>query len=161
MATPSRSRSIERVRDALAQHAVHTRFAELAQSTRTAREAALALGCDQAQIVKSLIFRSGEQQRPLLVLASGSRRVDEHRLAHLLGVSIARADAAFVRTHSGFAIGGVAPVGHASEMLTVMDRHLLAYEEVWAAAGTPHAVFGIAPNDLLRITGAQVADVAE
>ncbi len=160
MATPARSRSIERVRDALAQHAVDTRFEELAQSTRTAREAAEALGCEQAQIVKSLVFRAGADERPLLVLASGASRVDEARLGELLGVDIGRADANFVRNHSGFAIGGVAPVGHVSAMLTVMDRQLLAFDRVWAAAGTPHAVFGIAPNDLLRITGAQVADVA-
>lgn len=160
MSGPSSSPSVQRVRDALAGHGVATEVVELAQSTRTAQEAARAIGCDVAQIVKSLVFRGVESGRPVLVLASGTNRVDEARVAAQLDESIAGADAAFVREHTGFAIGGVAPVGHPAAMTALLDRDLLRFDVVWAAAGSPHAVFRITPDELVRASGASVADVS-
>lgn len=151
---------MQRVRDALERHALDTKVVELADSTRTARDAARAIGCEVAQIVKSLVFRGDTSGQPVLVLASGANRVDEARVSALVEEPIGRADAAFVREHSGFAIGGVAPVGHPAAMATFIDRDLLHFDVVWAAAGTPHAVFRIAPDDLVRVTAGQVADLA-
>ena len=130
---------------------------ELPGSTRTAVEAAQAVGCAVGQIVKSLVFRGKDSRRPLLVLASGSNRVDEKRLAGLAGEPVEKADAEFTRVHTGFAIGGIPPVGHTERIDTFIDADLLAYTEVWAAAGTPHAVFRIAPLDLVRAAGGQTA----
>lgn len=160
MSGSSRTSSLQRVRDALTRQEVATDIVELADSTRTAQDAARAIGCDVAQIVKSLVFRSRDSERPVLVLASGVNRVDETRVEALLGEAIARADATFVRQHSGFAIGGVAPMGHPVPMTTLIDRELLRFATVWAAAGTPHAVFRITPDELVRVSGATVADVS-
>jgi prolyl-tRNA editing enzyme YbaK/EbsC (Cys-tRNA(Pro) deacylase) len=125
---------------------------ELPDSARTAPEAAAAVGCELGAIVKSLVFRAGDA--PLLALVSGDRRADEARLAALAGAELARADAGFVRTATGFAIGGVPPLGHPAPLRTLMDEGLWRFAEVWAAAGTPHAVFPIAPADLARVVGA-------
>lgn len=132
---------------------------ELPGSTRTAVEAAQAVGCSVGQIVKSLIFRGKDSSRPLLVLVSGSNRVDERKLAALAGESVEKADADFARLNTGFAIGGVPPVGHNQKITTFIDQDLLQYNEVWAAAGTPHAVFPIHPTDLARATGGQIAAI--
>jgi len=134
---------------------------EFETSTRTAAEAAAAIGCTVAQIAKSLIFRAVESGRPVLAIASGSGRVDEARLAELLGEDIGRADAAFVREQTGYAIGGVPPVGHCSESAIFIDENLLAFDTVWAAGGTPNAVFRLTPDDLVRLTGGTVAAIAE
>lgn len=123
--------------------------AKLAESTRTAAEAASAVGCTVGQIVKSLVFRAG--QGPILVLASGANFVDEERLAALAGTPIKRARADFVRQHTGYAIGGVAPVGHPQPILTFVDEDLLQYEEVWAAAGGPFTVFACSPDFLATL----------
>jgi len=160
VSTRSGSASIQRVRDALERHALDTKVVELAESTRTAQDAARAIGCEVAQIVKSLVFRGETSGQPVLVLASGANRVDEARVSALMEEPIGRADAAFVREHSGFAIGGVAPVGHPAAMSTFIDRDLQRFDVVWAAAGTPHAVFRIAPDDLVRVTAGHVADLA-
>jgi prolyl-tRNA editing enzyme YbaK/EbsC (Cys-tRNA(Pro) deacylase) len=125
-------------------------------STRTAVEAASAAGCAVGQIVKSLVFRLDPPGTPLLVLVSGANRVHEKRLGRLVGGSLERADADWVHDISGFAIGGVPPVGHKSPLHTVMDEDLLQYAVVWAAAGTPNAIFPIAPADLQRYSGARV-----
>ncbi|MCA1645045.1 MAG: YbaK/EbsC family protein [Chloroflexi bacterium] len=130
---------------------------EFAASTATAGDAATAIGTTVGRIVKSLVFMAGHQ--PLLVLASGPNRVDLDKLSRLLGKPITRANADQVRTLTGFAIGGVPPVGHAQRLTTFVDRDLLHYDEVWAAAGTPHMVFSIAPHDLVRITDGLVEDV--
>jgi len=122
---------------------------ELAESTRTAAEAASAVGCTVGQIVKSLVFRAGEG--PVLVLASGANYVDEERLAALAGTRIKRARADFVRQHTGYAIGGVAPVGHPQPIPTFVDEDLLQYEEVWAAAGGPFTVFACFPDFLASL----------
>jgi Cys-tRNA(Pro) deacylase len=125
-------------------------------STRTAVEAAQAAGCQVGQIVKSLVFRLEPPGEAVLVLVSGSNRVHEKRLGRLLGGTLARADADDVHEVSGFAIGGVPPVGHRTALKTFIDEDLLQYDTVWAAAGTPNAVFEITPSDLVRITGGQV-----
>lgn len=134
---------------------------EFETSTRTAADAAAAIGCTVGQIAKSLIFRALESGRPVLAIASGSVRVDEVRLAELLGEAIGRADAAFVREQTGFAIGGVPPVGHRNAPVIVIDDTLLGFETIWAAGGTPNSVFPLSPDELLRLTGGTVATIAK
>lgn len=125
---------------------------------RTCQEAAEALGLATGQIAKSVIFRRRADDAAVLVVASGDRRVDEHKVSALVG-PIGRADAAFVKARTGYAIGGVAPVGHVTPAVTLIDRELFRFDEVWAAAGHPNGVFRVAPADLERLTGAPVADV--
>lgn len=125
-------------------------------STRTAIEAAQAVGCSVGQIVKSLVFRGAQSQQPVLALVSGANRVNEKRLGSLVGEAIEKADADFVRQHTGFAVGGVPPVGHVERLTTFIDRDLLQYDEIWAAAGSPHAVFRLTPDDLQSMTGGEV-----
>ena len=120
----------------------------------------MALGCTVAEIAKSLIFKAADG-RPVLVVASGVNRVDEAKLRDLLGQEIGRADAAFVRASTGFVFGGVPPVGHATEPLVVIDRDLRQFAFLWAAAGTPNAVFRLTPDDLVRLTDGRIADIAE
>lgn len=132
-------------------------------TARTAEDAAAALGVEVAQIVKSLVFTSpGERgPEPLLVLTSGAHQVDVRKVADLLGLAaIGRADAAFVRQHTGFAIGGVAPIGTDQPLRTLIDVELARYDVVWAAAGHPHAVFPTTYEELLRLTAGQPAEVA-
>ena len=124
-------------------------------STRTAQEAAQACGCDVAQIVKSLVFRGARTGQAYLLLVSGANRVDEAKAAEAIGETLARADAGFVRAATGFAIGGVAPFGSSAPLPTYFDPDLLAFDIVWAAAGTPLAVFAVAPTELVRATGAK------
>jgi len=131
---------------------------EFDAGTRTAADAAAAIGCAVAEIAKSLLFRAASG-RPVLVAASGVNRVDEKKVAALLGEKIGRADADFVRLKTGFAIGGVPPVGHVELPVTLIDADLMAFETIWAAAGTPNAVFRLTPAALVRLTGGQVAEV--
>jgi prolyl-tRNA editing enzyme YbaK/EbsC (Cys-tRNA(Pro) deacylase) len=133
---------------------------EFEESTHSSAEAAAAIGCDVAQIAKSMLFRATDGT-PVLVVASGSNRVDEKRVAALLGQKISRADAAFVLDRTGFAVGGVPPVGHATAPVTFLDRDLQSYPTIWAAAGSPNAVFALTPADLVRLTGAGFADVVK
>ena len=156
---PQLSSSAQKVQDALSRHGVDLRVVEMPASTRSAAAAAAAIGCEVAQIAKSLIFRAKESDRPVLVIASGTNRVDEKKVAALLGEAIGKADADFVRARTGFVIGGVPPVGHAEALTTLIDADLLAFDEIWAAAGTPNAVFRLLPTELVRITGGLVADV--
>jgi prolyl-tRNA editing enzyme YbaK/EbsC (Cys-tRNA(Pro) deacylase) len=152
-----RSASVARVRQALAAAGLAADIVELPGAARTARQAADFLGCDVAQIANSLVFRSARDE-PLLVMSSGARRVDLERLAQLIGEPVAKADADFVRQRTGFAIGGVAPVAHASRLRTFVDPSLAAYRDLWAAAGHPHTVFRLSYADLVRIThGAAVS----
>lgn len=152
--------SAQRVQEALAVHGLGLEVREFPASTRTAEDAAAAIGCTVAQIAKSLIFRGKTSDRPVLVIASGANRVDEKKVSALIEEKIGKADAEFVRARTGFAIGGVPPVGHLEAPITVIDRDLLALEEIWAAAGTPNAVFRLTPGDLATLTGGQVAEVA-
>ncbi|MEO7405358.1 MAG: YbaK/EbsC family protein [Burkholderiales bacterium] len=155
------SPSVERVRAALAERAFVGEIVALPGSARTAQAAADALGCDAAQIANSLVFRRAESGAPVLVMASGANRVDPARLETILGEPVAKADAAFVREHTGLAIGGVAPVGHPNPISTIVDRSLQAYPAIWAAAGHPHTVFQLTFAELVRITGGLIADVAQ
>ena len=129
------------------------------QGTRTASDAARAIGCEVAQIVKSLVFVAGG--RPVVALVSGSNRLDEKRLAAVAGEPVAKADAETARTATGYAIGGVPPFGHATEVPVFMDRDLLGHSVVWAAAGRPDSVFEIAPERLRELSGAVVADLKD
>ena len=147
------------VRHALAAAGLDAQVLELQESTRTAQDAADAIGCRLGQIVKSLLFKTRRTARPVLVLASGSTRVDVKKLRLLVGEKIGKASAEYVRTHTGYAIGGVAPVGHPAPLRTFVDRELLQYDRVWAAAGTPHAVFSCRPA-FLRGLGT-VADLRQ
>ena len=153
------SASARRVQQALEARGVAMQVVELPGSTRSAPEAARAIGCDVAQIVKSLLFKTKKTGRPVLVLASGVNRVDEKKLRRLVGEKIGKADADFVRAHTGFAIGGVPPIGHKEPLDAWIDEDLLQHDQLWAAAGTPHAVFALAPADLQNITAGRVVDV--
>jgi prolyl-tRNA editing enzyme YbaK/EbsC (Cys-tRNA(Pro) deacylase) len=153
--------TVERVRGALGAAGITARIVELSAAARTARAAAEQIGCAVAQIANSLVFRGERTATPLLVMTSGAKRVDPARVAGLVGEPIAKADAEFVRAATGFVIGGVAPLGHATSIRTLIDRNLLAHAEIWAAAGHPHTVFRLTPTELVRITGGTVADVAE
>jgi len=159
MTTPPLSSSAQRVQAALAAHGLGQTVVELPQSTRTAAEAAAAVGCTVGQIAKSLIFRARDSSRPVLVIASGANRVDERAVAARLGEPLAKADADFVRARTGFAIGGVPPIGHSEPPVIFIDEDLLAYETIWAAAGTPNAVFTLTPANLLALTGGTVAAI--
>ena len=131
-------------------------------AARTSQEAADALGVTVGQIAKSVIFRRKSDERAVLVVASGDRRVDEKKVAALVGGPIGRADAEFVKARTGFSIGGVAPLAHAEPPLTLIDRDLFRFDAIWAAAGHPNGVFCLAPADLPGLTGgAPVADVAQ
>ena len=132
---------------------------EHAESTRTAQEAAERAGCELGQIVKSLIFKGKSTNKPILVLTSGANRVDEKRISEYIGESIGRADADFVRAATGFAIGGIPPVGHAQKIETYLDEDFLQYESVWAAAGTPNAIFELKTEDLQKMTNGKVVRV--
>jgi len=134
---------------------------EFDASTRTAADAAAAIGCEVAQIAKSLVFRLNDSGRAILVIASGINRVDEKKLSALLGEQVGKADADFVRAETGFAIGGVAPVGHTGNVVVLIDRDLQRYSDIWAAAGAPNAVFRLSPADLQRVTNGRVADLAQ
>ncbi len=151
--------SAKRVQEALAAQGFDFVVKTFPESTRTAAEAAAAVGCEIGQIAKSLVFKAGQTERPVLVIASGANRVDEKKLADLLGEPIARADAEFVRDRTGFAIGGVAPVAHKEVPVTFVDRDLLGFDEIWAAAGAPNTVFRLKPQDLETLTRGRVADV--
>ncbi|HYG84957.1 MAG TPA: YbaK/EbsC family protein [Azospirillum sp.] len=128
-------------------------------STRTSEDAANAIGCSVAQIAKSLIFRARTSGTPVLIIASGANRVDEKAVATLIGEKIERADADFVRENTGFAIGGVPPIGHAVPPLVLIDEDLMALGTIWAAAGTPNAVFRLTPDQLVSMTGGRIAAV--
>jgi prolyl-tRNA editing enzyme YbaK/EbsC (Cys-tRNA(Pro) deacylase) len=136
------------------------RVLEFEQSTHSSAEAAAAIGCDVAQIAKSMLFRAADG-RPVLVVTSGSNRVDDKKVAVLLGQKIKRADPEFVLAHTGVAVGGVPPVGHPTAPVTFLDRDLEVFPTVWAAGGSPNAVFALTPADLVRLTGAGFADVAK
>lgn len=136
------------------------RVVEMPSTTRTAEEAAAACGCPVGAIVKSLVFVGKASGKPYLLLVSGANRVDEKGVARHLGEALRRPDAAFVRDLTGFAIGGIPPLGHPLAITTCLDPDLFAHAEVWAAAGTPHAVFAVDPHALARATGATLMPMA-
>jgi prolyl-tRNA editing enzyme YbaK/EbsC (Cys-tRNA(Pro) deacylase) len=151
--------AVERVRSSLAALGVQAEVREFEASTATASQAAAALGTSVGRIVKSLVFLAGDA--PIVVLASGPNRVDTRKLGQLLGRRVRRAEADHVRAATGFAIGGVPPVGHTQPLPVYVDRDLLDYDLVWAAAGSPNAVFPIDPHQLVRISGGQVVDLKQ
>jgi prolyl-tRNA editing enzyme YbaK/EbsC (Cys-tRNA(Pro) deacylase) len=152
----SLSGSAQRVQDALAARGVELHVIEMPATTRTAQDAAAAIGCTVGQIAKSLIFKGETSGRPLLVIASGVNRVNPALVAAAIGEVPAKADADFARAATGFAIGGIPPIGFPAPILTVIDADLLHHAEIWAAAGTPHAVFRLTPGELVRLTAGQV-----
>lgn len=157
------SDAAQRVQDALVAKGLPNRVLELHEPVKTAQAAADAVGCTVGQIVKSLVFRTSSDAasgRAVLVLASGANRVDTAKLAALLGEEVVMGDPKFVRATTGFAIGGIPPLGHATPLEVVIDRHLLSLGTLWAAAGHPNSLFPLTPEELRAMTGGRVADVA-
>jgi prolyl-tRNA editing enzyme YbaK/EbsC (Cys-tRNA(Pro) deacylase) len=154
------SASARRVQQALEAAGAEFEVVELPASTRTAREAAQAVGCQEAQIAKSLVFKARTSGKPVMVIASGAHRVDVGKVEALVGEPVDLADPVFVRQTTGFAIGGVPPIGHLEPLATFLDEALKTHDVLWAAAGTPHAVFSLRADDLERLTGGTFAEVA-
>ena len=158
MPTPL-SPTAQRVQDALRERGFPSEVVESAEPTRTAADAARLVGCQVGQIAKSLVFRTASTGRPVLVITSGANTVNEFRVGMYLKEALVKAPAAFVREVTGFAIGGIPPLGHARPLETFIDQDLMQYPEIWAAAGTPHALFRLVPADLVRMTGGRVVKV--
>lgn len=152
------SKSVRRVQNALAEAGVEARILEMGESTRTALDAAQAAGCAVDQIAKSIIFRGEETGHVVLFLTAGGNRVDASKATAVAGQPLGKADADLIRAETGFAIGGVAPVGHLKPVTAYFDSRLMDFDVVWAAAGTPRHIFAMDPRRLLDITGAKVAD---
>lgn len=155
----SLSTSAQKVQDALLACGVHLQVVELPASTRTAQDAAQAIGCEVGQIVKSLVFCRQNSKQPVLILASGIHRVNEEHVGMLIGEAIGKANPDYVKVHTGFAIGGVPPLGHDHALETLIDEGLLQYDQIWAAAGTPNAVFCLEARDLPRLTNGKVVSI--
>jgi prolyl-tRNA editing enzyme YbaK/EbsC (Cys-tRNA(Pro) deacylase) len=155
----SLSPSAQKIQDLLNSLGYNYTVIEHVESTRTAQEAADRVGCELGQIVKSLIFRGKTSNKPILVLTSGANRVDETLISQYAGEPIGRADPDFVRTVTGFAIGGIPPLGHIEKMETYLDEDFLQYAVIWAAAGTPNAIFELKTKDLQKMTGGKVVHV--
>lgn len=155
------SGSAKRVQDFLLVKGFSLEVKELPGSTRTAQEAADSIGCTVSQIAKSLVFREKETDLPILVIASGSNRVNLLKIEKATGLKLGRADGKYVRERVGYAIGGVPPVGHNEPLETILDPDLKKYEVIWAAAGTPFAVFRLKPADLELLTTGRWIDLAE
>jgi len=151
----------QRVQDHLTALGLPDRVRVMPDSTRTSADAAAAIGCTVAQIAKSIVFRATATGAAVLVIASGVNRVDEKKVKALLGGPLGKAEADFVRAQTGYAVGGVPPVAHTNRPVVFIDRALEGFPEIWAAAGTPNAVFRLTPAELLEITGGRVADVAQ
>lgn len=159
--TTELSSSAGRVQQYILEKGFTFQVRELPGSTRTAAEAADSIGCDVAQIAKSLIFKDKLGNRPILVIASGSNRVDTTKIEQTTGLKLGKADAAYVRERVGYAIGGIPPVAHNEPLLTILDMDLQKYDTIWAAAGTPFAVFCMKPADLEPLTGGEWIELAE
>jgi prolyl-tRNA editing enzyme YbaK/EbsC (Cys-tRNA(Pro) deacylase) len=156
------SKSAESVQETLTKLGLECRVLELPSSTRTASDAAQSIGCDVAQIVKSLIFKTKNTNKPVLVLASGANQVNEKQIEVYIGEGITKADADFVRDITGFAIGGIPPIGHKNVIdLIYIDQDLMLLDEVWAAAGTPNAVFCIKSKNLIDVTNGKIISISK
>jgi len=153
------SPSAAKVQEAIASLGLVNRVIELPNPVRTAAEAAAAVGCDVRQIAKSIIFMTANSKRPVLVVTSGANRVNEQTMATLVGEPLARAPASFVREQTGFAIGGVPPLGHRQRVETFLDLDLMSLQEIWAAAGHPNALFRVTPEELLLMSSGRVVSV--
>jgi len=151
--------SAQKVQETLNVLGLTCQVVELPATTRSAKEAAHAIGCQVEQIAKSLVFKGKHTHKPILVVASGANRVNEKQLSEYVSEPVEKADADFIRDKTGFVIGGVPPIGHSERLETFIDVDLLQYGEIWAAAGHPHAVFKLTPADLQRMTNGQVISV--
>lgn len=156
---PAQHPTAQRTQSLLNEAGIDIRVVEFEQSTRTSAEAAAAIGCTAAEIAKSIVFRGKQSGQAVLVVASGDNRVSEAKVKQLVGEALGRADADFVRAATGYAIGGVAPLGHTQAVKIVLDQDLLRFEQIWAAAGTPFSVFPLSPDALARLTGAPWSDI--
>jgi prolyl-tRNA editing enzyme YbaK/EbsC (Cys-tRNA(Pro) deacylase) len=157
---PTLSDAAQRVQDALREAGFTNSVLELAVAVKTAAAAAEAVGCTPAQIVKSLVFQRVTSGAPVLVVASGANRVSEAKLEALLGEPVRMGPPKFVREVTGYAIGGIPPLGHAQKLDTIVDAHLMTLDGLWAAAGHPNSLFALTPDELARMTGGRVAEVA-
>ncbi len=155
------SRSARRFKERMLDAGHEIAVLSLSSSTRTAKEAADTIGCSVAQIAKSIVFRAADSERPVIVVASGTNRVSVDKVSALVGEELLGANGTFVKKTVGYAIGGVPPAGHDGDTVVVLDRDLKRFDEVWAAAGTPFAVFRVAPDELPALTKADWADIAE
>jgi prolyl-tRNA editing enzyme YbaK/EbsC (Cys-tRNA(Pro) deacylase) len=153
--------SAKRVQDFLTSRGFTFEVKELPGSTRTSQEAAESIGCKVAQIAKSLVFRDKQSGDPILVVASGANRVDLKKIRQATGLKLGKADGDYVKTHVGFAIGGIPPAGHTSTLKTLLDPDLKKYDIIWAAAGTPFAVFQLTPGDLEPLTNGTWVDLSQ
>ncbi|MBS0606185.1 MAG: YbaK/EbsC family protein [Parachlamydiales bacterium] len=153
------TKNAQTIQELLSQRGIDTKVIEFPASTRTAADAAAAIGCDAAQILKSLIFQTKNTHRPILVLVSGLNRVNEQLIEAAVGEPILKADADFTRKATGFAIGGIPPIGHLQRIETYIDEDLLKLDLLWAAAGTPHSVFSIHSNQIANLTEGTVIQV--
>lgn len=151
--------SSQRVQDILNQYGLDFKVIEFKEMTRTSHEAANTIGCEVGQIAKTLIFKGKRSSKPICVIASGKNRVDEKKIAQYVGEEIERPDADFVLQFTSFSIGGVPPIGYHFEIKPFIDEDLMAYSEIWAAAGTPNSVFQLSPQKLLKITNGQVVKI--
>ena len=158
MSNPLTSNS-QKVQDALKALGFLNQVVELQATTRTSAEAAQAVGCGVGQIAKSLVFQGKKTGQPILVIASGSNRVNEKRITEYISEPVGKADADYVRKHTGFAIGGVPPIAHLEKLEIFIDEDLQQYDEIWAAAGSPNAVFNLSPSDLIKMTGGRVVSI--
>jgi len=154
----AKSKSLARVEAALAAGGIAAEIIEMAEGTRTAEQAAAAAGCALDQIVKSIVFRGEADGHVVLFLTAGGNRVDQDKASALAGEALGKADAQLIRAETGFAIGGVAPVGHLRKIRSFVDPRLLDFAQVWAAAGTPRHVFAADPREIIRLSGAEVSD---
>jgi len=155
----SLSPSAQKVQEVLKALGFMNQVVELQGTTRTSAEASQAVGCRVEQIAKSIVFQGKNTQKPILVIASGPNRVNEKRIGEFIAEPLGKADAGYVRRKTGFVIGGVPPIGHLEKMEIFIDEDLLQYEEIWAAAGTPNAVFKLTPSDLMKMTGGRVVPI--
>jgi prolyl-tRNA editing enzyme YbaK/EbsC (Cys-tRNA(Pro) deacylase) len=157
--SPLLSPSAQKVQDALKSLGFPNQIIELQSTTRTSAEAAQAVGCRVEQIAKSIVFKGKQTYKPILVIASGPNRVNEKKIAEFISEPLGKADADYVRNHLGYVIGGVPPIGHLEKLEIFIDKDLLQYEEIWAAAGNPNAVFRLTPSDLIKMTGGRVVTI--
>jgi prolyl-tRNA editing enzyme YbaK/EbsC (Cys-tRNA(Pro) deacylase) len=155
----SLSSSPQKVQGALKALGLANQVVELQSTTRTSADAAQAVGCRVEQIAKSIVFRAKQTDKPILVIASGPNRVNEKRIEKFISEPLGKADADYVRKHTGFVIGGVPPIGHLEKLEIFIDEDLLKYEEIWAAAGSPNAIFRLTPSDLIKMTGGRVVSI--
>jgi prolyl-tRNA editing enzyme YbaK/EbsC (Cys-tRNA(Pro) deacylase) len=158
---PAQHPTALRTQQRLADAGLDSRVVEFEQPTRTSAEAAAAIGCEVAEIAKSIVFRGEDSGQAVVVVASGDNRVSEAKVAALVGEALGRADADFVRTATGYAIGGVAPIGHAQPVKLLLDTDLQRFDRLWAAAGTPFSVFPLTPAQLQALTGATWSDIRQ